>query len=448
MSIAVQSSPARTITVVHNPPASSNILRQLDTWVAFLPLLFFTARGTFSFENTASNTPMAGTFGTLMASTVDAARHNGEMVAFYAIICLLCVRFYKSIAAAFVENKLITLLPILAIASTAWSQVPTRSLSFGIMALLNTAFAFYLVKRYNHTQQLQLLLAVGVIALLLSFLLVAFYPAAGIDQKENIENAWEGMFGHKNHCAMIMTYLLTPVFYLKLTTQRQRFLRGLYIVATIFLIAMTTSRTGWILLALSVFFALAIRFLRRMNAKERLFSTISIVALAALVAYLVISQAAAIAVILGKDPTLTGRTQIWNALLQPIFKNPLLGYGYYAFWIGFQGEAATTALAIGARNLGNAENGILQMWLELGAVGIFFLLLALYQLCRMAIAVFKRDSSNYVQWCLCIVFLTLATGLVAGDKFMFPHTIEWTLLVMVYASLHERLKELRATEVP
>jgi hypothetical protein len=58
----------------------------------------------------------------------------------------------------------------------------------------------------------------------------------------------------------------------------------------------------------------------------------------------------------------------------------------------------------------------------------------------MAFIYYRQDGSRYAQWCFCMVFLTLICGVVAGDKFMFPHTIEWTILVMVYASLRREMR--------
>ena len=35
---------------------------------------------------------------------------------------------------------------------------------------------------------------------------------------------------------------------------------------------------------------------------------------------------------IGKDPTLTGRTEIWTYVIQDIWMKPLLGWGYFGFW--------------------------------------------------------------------------------------------------------------------
>ena len=42
----------------------------------------------------------------------------------------------------------------------------------------------------------------------------------------------------------------------------------------------------------------------------------------------------------GKDATLTGRTDLWNVAITMIARRPWLGYGYGGFWRGWTGESA------------------------------------------------------------------------------------------------------------
>jgi O-antigen ligase len=88
--------------------------------------------------------------------------------------------------------------------------------------------------------------------------------------------------------------------------------------------------------------------------------------------------------LLGKDPTLTGRTLFWPYVIDNIFNRPFLGWGYFGFWTPFNPIALQIAEAIkGDDNwyvwiIPNAHNGLLEALLEVGFVGTFlfgFLLL-------------------------------------------------------------------------
>jgi exopolysaccharide production protein ExoQ len=202
-----------------------------------------------------------------------------------------------------------------------------------------------------------------------------------------------------------MLLLLVPAFYLKPVTRWRRILRGIYLVATILLIIATTSRTGWLLLLITLIFVPVVRLLRRMKPKDRFVAAFLIITVSLVAGIVAIAVAADIAVMLGKDPTMSGRTEIWKAVMQPIWKSPIIGYGYNAFWTRQNSEALLTAMSIGSTGLGNAENGILQMWLELGGLGLAILACILAQLVRMSIICFRWEASPYVQWCICMVFL-------------------------------------------
>jgi exopolysaccharide production protein ExoQ len=73
---------------------------------------------------------------------------------------------------------------------------------------------------------------------------------------------------------------------------------------------------------------------------------------------------------IGRDPTLTGRTNIWNAVLST-HTNPLLGTGYESFWLGRRLTEVWRKTGIG---INEAHNGYLEVYLNLGLIGLFLLL--------------------------------------------------------------------------
>ena len=62
------------------------------------------------------------------------------------------------------------------------------------------------------------------------------------------------------------------------------------------------------------------------------------------------------------------------AVLGFIAKRPVLGYGYQAFWLGLEGESYRIILAV-SWVLAQAQNGFLDVMLEMGAVGLVIVLL-------------------------------------------------------------------------
>jgi len=75
---------------------------------------------------------------------------------------------------------------------------------------------------------------------------------------------------------------------------------------------------------------------------------------------------------LGRDATLTGRTEIWTAVkTHPV--DPIFGCGYLNFW----DIVGTIEIESGEANLKTAHNGYLEVYLDGGYLGVFFLLLML-----------------------------------------------------------------------
>ena len=118
--------------------------------------------------------------------------------------------------------------------------------------------------------------------------------------------------------------------------------------------------------------------------------------------------------------TLTGRTEIWSAVIDSIAKRPLLGYGYDAFWLGLEGESYRIILAV-SWALAQAQNGFLDVMLEMGVAGLAIVLLIFGFAFRDALVCLLRSRDDAqlraVEWYLAIVILTLIYNL--DESFLF-----------------------------
>lgn len=100
--------------------------------------------------------------------------------------------------------------------------------------------------------------------------------------------------------------------------------------------------------------------------------------------------------ILGRDDTLTGRTDIWAELLPVAMQNPILGHGFGGFW---------TPLIKEKFKISESHNGYLEILLELGYFGILIFVAFLLSCCRKAT---KELNHDYDWACLWICFLLVA----------------------------------------
>jgi exopolysaccharide production protein ExoQ len=89
---------------------------------------------------------------------------------------------------------------------------------------------------------------------------------------------------------------------------------------------------------------------------------------------------------LGRDPTLTGRTAIWDVVLK-VAGNPVFGTGFDSFW---SGERLKKIWSMNAE-INEAHNGYLEIFLNLGLIGVILLALLVVRGYRTALAALRYD---------------------------------------------------------
>ena len=106
----------------------------------------------------------------------------------------------------------------------------------------------------------------------------------------------------------------------------------------------------------------------------------------------------------GRDPTLTDRTKIW-AILLDMQANPLLGTGYESFWLG---PRLLRVWQSGLGRLNEAHNGYLQVYLNLGLIGLLLLgifLIASYRtICKKLEPLSRLGSLSLAVWAVLVFY--------------------------------------------
>jgi exopolysaccharide production protein ExoQ len=92
---------------------------------------------------------------------------------------------------------------------------------------------------------------------------------------------------------------------------------------------------------------------------------------------------------LGRDTTMTGRTGIWKAVLS-VSGNPWYGTGFESFWLG---ERLQRVWDMTEKGIQEAHDGYLEVYLNLGWIGVGLLALLIATGYRNVMAVFRRDPN-------------------------------------------------------
>ena len=89
----------------------------------------------------------------------------------------------------------------------------------------------------------------------------------------------------------------------------------------------------------------------------------------------------------GRDPTLTGRTDIWRLVLD-MTGNPLFGTGFESFWLG---PRLQRIWAVYWWHPNEAHNGYVELFLNLGWLGLVLFAAIVVTSYRNVIAALRRD---------------------------------------------------------
>jgi O-antigen ligase len=89
---------------------------------------------------------------------------------------------------------------------------------------------------------------------------------------------------------------------------------------------------------------------------------------------------------LGRKSTLTGRTNVWKRVLDFV-ESPIVGTGYESFWIGTRLEQMRRV----DEDLNQAHNGYLEVYLNVGFVGLFFLALVIVNGYKQTVSLLRAD---------------------------------------------------------
>ncbi len=351
----------------------------------------------------------------------------------FSLMLLFSGLRWQEFASLLTKRKLLWLVVIIALASILWSQVPDMTFRRSLNLLMTTLTGFYFTMRFSIRDQLRLFgwTLAGVV--LFNILFTLAFPSAGIETAIHT-GAWRGLYGQKNGLGRSMVFCVMIFSLLALSKFKDGWVWWSGLLLSVALVLLSTSKTALSLMILLLILPFFLQYLRwRYNvlrpALLAAFLTVSVVIV------LVVGNQEVIFTSLGRDATLTGRTDIWDAALEQVAKRPLLGYGYKSFWLGLQGHESQEVVYRTSWKVPNSHNGYLDLLLDLGVLGLGSFVLSMGMSFYRAIAWLRLHigpEGLYPIVCLCyIVLYNVTESTLLLDSLSFP----WLLYVIVSTSV-------------
>ena len=289
-----------------------------------------------------------------------------------------------------------------ALVSLAWSDFPGWGFKRWIRAWGDIVMVLIVVTDAQPATAFKRLYSrVGFILLPLSFLFIKYYRELGVthDDWGAMENT--GVTTDKNMLGVLVFVIglgaLWQVVSLLRDKEQPRFKRRLLAHGTLLAFginllftAHSATSAACFALGAGLMLAIGLPLFRRGPAAVHVL-VLTILLAGGLTALLGGKDDAARA--LGRDPTLSTRTQIWEIVI-PMVPNAIGGAGFETFWAGPRAKAVLTqnvaAGGIGGPN--EAHNGYIETYLNLGWIGVALIALILGQGYRRAVGAFRHDS--------------------------------------------------------
>jgi O-antigen ligase len=330
------------------------------------------------------------------------------------------------------QNKALIFMVGLAFLSVSWSIDPGLTVRRSVALMGTTAFGIYLVMRFTPEEFCRLLTwTLGILAVL-SLVFVVALPQIGVHAADVHTGTWRGVFAHKNGLGRAMG--LGSVLFVAIALQggRHRLLASAGAALCLLLLIMSFSRTGW-LIAGSTFSVLVVLQLFRKTHQ-------SVAIPGLMLGGLVLAGAALWAVtnldvstsLIGRNATLTGRTYIWSVVVEQTDRD-WLGHGFQAFWYGPVGQKLVYLWL--NFDLLSAHNGLLELWLDLGYMGIFaFLILTSVGFHRLIRGILY--SKGYYDIILPTIFIYVIISSIP-TALVLQNSIFWIIFVAALFYIYE-----------
>ncbi len=332
---------------------------------------------------------------------------------------------------AILHSPMIVFLIVLAFVSCSWSIDPDVTARRAVAVTFTTLAGIAIAARYDWPELAETLGAAYAILAVISFLISLLVPDIG-RMKELFPGAWRGVFFDKNGLGDAMALGVAIFLSAALLVPRRRWIWLGFATLALGLILLTTSKTSLVSLTIGVASLMLVVLARRGPAMAVIMTFMGVLALG-LLAGLIVFDSDALLGLVGKDATLTGRSQIWTALLRQIHTRPWTGFGYGAVWTDESGWGPLAWIIHDAKFRPNhSHNSWLEIWLGLGYVGLAAWAVLFVQTLALAVVGIYRSRGAYLALPFVIVYGLMS--LTESVTFVYNDLV-WVVFVAVSVRL-------------
>lgn len=366
----------------------------------------------------AASKPLAIWFGGVGADDEGSLLDRVFLTALFCVGLFVIAKRKLDLAKAMKENAWLMLLISYMFVSISWSDVPFISFKRWVKELTAVVMALLILSEREPRRALESVFRRTIYVLIpFSYILIHYFPEYGREYgRWSGLQMWTGVTLQKNGLARLCMF---SIFFIVWTFVRRRFGKEVlavkyepYVEVLVFGLALylfggpqhsltqSATATGAMAVTLAVFCWLLWKRRRGTAPKAAMLTVIMTLIITYGTATPFLGRLAVVDVSssLGRDPTLTDRTEIWAELVPIVMRKPILGQGFGGFW---------TVESRETHEVSEAHSGYLDILVEQGFVGLLVLWMFLLSSCRKAQRFMSQDFDWGALWICCLVMSLL-----------------------------------------
>jgi O-antigen ligase len=296
----------------------------------------------------------------------------------------------EATAAILRRNWPIILFLLYCLISVSWAEFPVVSFKRWIRGAGDVLMILVILTDRDPAHALKAIITrIGYLLVPLSILFIRFYPELGRTYSIGGRAMWTGVCTDKNALGALCMVVGAVVLWRMLELRRQRdterrkakltALTAVFLMV-VYLLPLVDSKTA----QMCFLFATIVVVFRWLFQQRWVIFSFTVSTVAACYLVLIAGASGEALEAIGRDESLTGRTAVWAQVLR-YATSPWFGAGYENFWIGDR----LIALATWGGN--QAHNGYVEIYVNLGWVGLFFLAIVILAGFRTVLASSRLD---------------------------------------------------------
>jgi exopolysaccharide production protein ExoQ len=272
-----------------------------------------------------------------------------------------------------------------------WSEDPMLSLRRTLGLACTVALGFFLGMRFELKELMRIMAWALAIAVVASLAAIVLIPSFAIQY--NLGGAVRGVFVQKNTMARVIGVAVMVFTFLLLESRRHRLLYLVPLFLSVALIVLSKSVTAIIVTFLAISLLAFLKLRLRPTQSVALVAFVSLLGLGATL--FVVGNTDSIFAFMGKDASLTGRTDLWRESTAAVLRRPLLGAGWDVFWMGADADAIRSAVHW---QTPHSHNAFLDLALNTGLIGLAIFLASLFDCLRRALRYSREPDRPFNLW--------------------------------------------------